>query len=119
MAPILIENQAKPQGLDLGERHYSRPLYQLNRDENVTYGPLPLPPPKDMPVPVQGDVAIRKGLVKEPVFDPDVHLNLEMPPYVRLLSTWEKAECTPDISKSRTEDGTDFAYTAPFNVSPF
>ena len=61
------------------------------------------------------------GTAPEPVFDPKKHLNLHMPEYVRLLSTFEKAKFTPDITssewKQKGENGTDFAYTSPFSVS--
>ena len=61
------------------------------------------------------------GYIQEPTFDPKVRLNLRMPEYVRLLSTFEKAPYTPDIADSmnRGEQGTDFAYTSPFSVSCF
>ena len=100
--------------LDFGDDPFNRPLYKINQKEDVTYGPLPLPPSKGMRVPVNQDVEIRKGFIKEPKFDPKVHLNLEMPEFVRLLSTFEKAKYTPKVKYS---GGTDFAYTSPFSVS--
>ena len=109
---IMIEDSL----LDFVDDPFTRPLYKINKKEDVAYGPLPLPPSKGMRVPVNQDVEIRKGLIREPKFDPKVHLNLEMPEFVRLLSTFEKAKYlyTPEVKYA---GGTDFAYTSPFNVS--
>lgn len=125
MAPILLQNgnshttfsPSNDAGLDFGDDPFARPLYSLNREENVSYAPLPLPPPKGMTVPVHGDVEIRKGFIREPKFDPKIHLDLEMPNFVRLLSTFEKAKFTPDkATRKITQNGTDFAYTSPFSL---
>jgi len=104
--------------LDSGDNPFMHPYYKINRSENVSYAPLPLPPHRGMSVPVHDDQDIRKGYIQEPTFDPKVHLNLRMPEYVRLLSTFEKAPYTPDIADSmnRGEQGTDFAYTSPFSL---
>lgn len=106
--------------LDSGDNPFTHSLYKLNRNQNVNYAPLPLPPAEGMPVPIYGDQEIKRGLVSEPQFDPKKHLNLEMPEYVRLLSTFEKAKYTPDITSSewrkKGENGTDFAYTSPFSL---
>jgi len=106
--------------LDSGDNPFMHPLYVLNKNQNVSYAPLPLPPNKGMAVPVHGETEIRNGTAPEPVFDPQKHLNLQMPEYVRLLSTFEKAKFTPDITssewKQKGENGTDFAYTSPFSL---
>ena len=52
--------------------------------------------------------------VDEPIFDPDVHLQLEMPEYVRVLPDFEKMKTTPDID--RDQNRSQFAYSAPFQV---
>ena len=49
--------------LDSGDNPFMHPYYKINRSENVSYAPLPLPPHRGMSVPVHDDQDIRKGKI--------------------------------------------------------
>ena len=51
--------------------------------------------------------------VDEPRFDPKVHLDLQHPEYIRLLTDFEKAKKYPVVTD---HNGSTFAYSAPFQV---
>ena len=52
--------------------------------------------------------------VDEPIFNSEIHLQLEMPEEVRVLPDFEKMKTTPVID--REQNGSRFAYSAPFQV---
>ena len=49
----------------------------------------------------------------EPRFDPKVHLDLQHPEYIRLLTDFEKTKKYPVVTD---HNGSQFAYSAPFQV---
>ena len=48
-------------------------------------------------------------------FDPAIHLNLEMPDYVRVFPDFKKMKKTPEFFGDA--NGSKFAYSSPFQVS--
>lgn len=89
--------------------HYNHPIYQLNDGFLALQDPLPLPPEsEDLPVKIN-----TYEDVDEPKFDPDVHLDLQEPKFVKLLPDFRVADETP---KANGKEGSVFAYTAPFQV---
>lgn len=115
MAPIIIGNGSATGTVQNNDKklvqdHYDHSLYQVNKSVIYNTDPLPLPPAKGMTVPINDH-----SVEDEPVFDAKVHLNLEMPKYVRLLDTFEKVHYTSEKMRCLNA-GTNFAYSAPFNV---
>ena len=98
MAPVIMDSKAKNGSkvtLDLDP--FEQLLYKVNKGV-TNYSPtLPLPPAIGMPLPIHDDQSITKGIVKEPIFDAKVHLQLEMPKFVRLLKGFEKAPYAPSM----------------------
>lgn len=70
---------------------------------------LPLPPAKGLPVKIN-----YYEDVDEPRFDPAIHLNLEMPDYVRVFPDFKKMKKTPEFFGDA--NGSKFAYSSPFQV---
>ena len=52
--------------------------------------------------------------VDEPIFNPEIHLQLEMPEEVRVLPDFMKMNTMPVIDSE--QKGSRFAYSAPFQV---
>jgi hypothetical protein len=91
------------------QSHNRHDLYTNNVGVSAPTLPLPLPPTKGLPFKIN-----TYKDVDEPVFDPDVHLNLEMPKYVRVLPDFEPMDKTPCFAND--QNGSRFAYSAPFQV---
>ena len=53
--------------------------------------------------------------VDEPKFDPDIHIQLGKPEYVRCFPKFEKLDKTPCFATD--QNGSQFAYSAPFQVT--
>ena len=51
--------------------------------------------------------------VDEPRFDPRLHLDLQHPEYIRLLTDFEKTKKYPKVTD---HNGSPFAYSAPFQA---
>ena len=49
----------------------------------------------------------------EPRFDPRLHLDLQHPEYIRLLTDFEKTKKYPKVTD---HNGSPFAYSAPFQA---
>lgn len=90
--------------------HVLHPIYQENAGVIYNRERLPLPPREGLTTIKLNEY---KDVPEEPVFDPKVHLDLQMPEYVRVLETFEKSNTFPKINKT---GGSDFAYSSPFQV---
>lgn len=93
--------------------HVLHPIYQENGGVIYNRERLPLPPREGLTTIKLNEY---KDVPEEPVFDPKVHLDLQMPEYVRVLETFEKSNTFPKINKT---GGSDFAYSSPFQVMIF
>ena len=71
---------------------------------------LPLPPSNGLPFKINNYQD-----VDEPRFDPEIHLNLEMPEFVRIFPNFDSVDRTPPFTLD--QNGSKFAYSAPFQVS--
>jgi len=79
------------------------PMYKLNADLSYNHPTIPLPDSKEgLPYPYR-----TYDDVDEPVFDPTIHLNLEIPHFVKTLPEYKK--------ESKAENG-NLAYSKPFQV---
>ena len=85
------------------------PFVSQNRQRAGSMPPLPLPPAKDMPHRINP----YEDVPDEPRFDPDVHLDLKAPAYVRTLGDYEAKE---RMSEQEAKEGK-FAYSSSFQVS--
>ena len=97
--------------IQVPESHNRHDLYRNNLGVSAPTAPLPLPPTKGLPFKIN-----TYQDVDEPVFNPDVHLNLEMPKFVRVLPDFEPMDKTPCFKND--QNGSRFAYSAPFQVMP-
>ena len=71
---------------------------------------MPLPPFDGLPFKIN-----EYHDVDEPVFDPDIHLDLEMPEYVRIFPDFQAVAKTPKFTFDTV--GSRFGYSAPFQVN--
>ena len=71
---------------------------------------MPLPPLDGLPFKIN-----EYHDVDEPVFDPVIHLDLEMPEYVRIFPDFQAVAKTPKFTPDTM--GYTFAYSAPFQVN--
>ena len=89
--------------------HHHHDLYSENLG---TCSPTPI-----LPLPFEEGFPFKINTyddVDEPIFDPEIHLQLEMPGYVRVLPDFEIMKTTPDIDCDQNRS--QFAYSAPFQV---
>lgn len=84
------------------------PIYRQNCGRVFNMPILPLPPKEGLPHEVN-----TYEDVDEPRFDPKIHLNLQKPNYIRLLTDFEKTTEMPKVTGS---EGSPFAYSSPFQV---
>eukprot|EP00095_Tigriopus_kingsejongensis_P003427 maker-scaffold110_size354795-snap-gene-0.15 protein:Tk03427 transcript:maker-scaffold110_size354795-snap-gene-0.15-mRNA-1 annotation:"hypothetical protein" len=89
--------------------HIQHPIYQENMGLVHHRKLLSLPPQEGLSVRINEYLDVPE----EPIFDPKAHLDLQSPKYVRLLKTFEKTQKFP---KANADGGSDFAYSAPFQV---
>ena len=92
--------------------HYEHSIYGINGDFESLQDPLPLPP-KD------GLTSVKLNTyedVDEPRFDPEIHLNLQKPKFVRLMPDYRKRFEFP-IEKRKCGKGSEFAWSSPFQVT--
>ena len=89
--------------------HYEFPLHKLNSGSFHHQGVLPLPPADGLSIRIN----TYEDVPEEPRFNPEIHLDLRRPSYVRLFPDFEKAERAPPVNSS---EGSRFAYSAPFQV---
>ena len=91
------------------QSHHHHELYIDNSGICSPTSILPLPHEEGFPFQINS-----YDDVDEPIFNPEIHLQLEMPEYVRVLPDFEKMKATPVIN--REQNGSRFAYSAPFQV---
>ena len=89
--------------------HVNHCIYAINNGSTYLQDPIPLPPKSD-------DLHIKiNGYedVVEPKFDPEIHLDLHKPKFVRLFPDFRKSSETPKVNG---KEGSNFAYSSPFQV---
>ena len=91
------------------QSHYHHELYTDNLGICNPSSILPLPHNEGFPFQINS-----YDDVDEPIFNPEIHLQLEMPEYVRVLPDFEEMKTTPVINCE--QNGSRFAYSAPFQV---
>jgi len=89
--------------------HRDHPIYTVNEGSTTRMPVLPLPPPSpDFPHP------LLLSHPEEPQFDPEIHLSLAPPEYVRLFPDLEAShQAAPRVTSSR---GSRFAFSGPFQL---
>jgi hypothetical protein len=94
---------------DLPLPHHRHDLYVKNLGACSLMSPLPLPPQSKLPFKIN-----TYDDVDEPRFDAKLHLNLELPEYVRVFPDFAAMKRTPPFINDI--NGSKFAYSAPFQV---
>ena len=89
--------------------HHRHDIYQKNIGIVENMEILPLPPIEDLPFQLN-----TYEDVEEPKFDPKVHLNLEMPEYIKCFPDFKSTTQTPHFDS--LDNGSRFAYSAAFQV---
>jgi len=89
--------------------HHRHEIYSKNLGVIANTPPLPLPPKTKLPFKIN-----TYDDVDEPRFDPDIHLNLEMPDFVKVFPDFTNMKKTPAFTND--PNGSRFAYSAPFQV---
>jgi len=89
--------------------HHRHDIYAKNLGAKSLMDPLPLPPQAKLPFRIN-----TYDDVDEPIFDASIHLNLELPDYVKVFPDFKEMKKTPpfvgDVNGSR------LAYSSPFQV---
>ena len=91
--------------------HHEHSIYRLNSGAESLQTALPLPPK-------EGLTGIRINAyddVPEPEFDPEIHLNLQRPKFVRLFPDFRKCSDFP-VNKNKGENSSPLAWSSPFQV---
>jgi len=89
--------------------HHRHELYSKNLGVSAISPPLPLPPQAKLPFKINNYED-----VDEPRFDPNIHLNLQMPDFVKVFPDFTNMKKTPCFKND--SNGSRFAYSAPFQV---
>jgi hypothetical protein len=89
--------------------HHRHEIYSKNLGVCENTPPLPLPPQHKCPVRIN-----TYDDVDEPRWDPEIHLNLQMPEFVKVFPDFTNMKKTPAFKNDA--NGSRFAYSAPFQV---
>lgn len=94
---------------DIPIPHHRHDICSKNIGDCALMDPLPLPPTKGLPFKIN-----TYDDVDEPRFDASMHLNLDLPEYVRVFPDFKAMKKTPSFIDD--VNGSKFAYSAPFQV---
>jgi len=89
--------------------HHEHAVYKLNCGEVSLQETLPLPPKEDFPI----NICTYEDSPDEPKFDPEIHLDLHRPDFIRTLKNFDKQT---ELLKVDSSHGSAFAYSSPFQV---